>query len=548
MLEEGSEERAPAAAVKRLVRACYRAEGGDFAEDELLLREWLGFIPYEDFIRKNVELAVSKLYEISQKVEASQQKDPAKKGIRTFSLLPYSKSYAAAHIVINGTTLHGFCARIFKVTGGHNPLNIPLTGPGGVLIYKEAFGKQKELFLRRGFEISEFETMAPNAAITKQAFDAMDHDVKARFASRVFANQITTNGYSASVLLTRPNTTLELEIAEITNERKRKRLKGERTNETIDVEWYALPDDYETDMMVAIDPGMRTLCTAVSKGGISPLTRESANKKNKLSRVRRKRRKKGAQARLTKKHRRQLRKRRKISRRIVRYPREVDDQLIHSISTREYRHLAGMNKHRYWNENLRKCKHEYSEAISRIPSYKTASFDKYFARLHIFWKCVSFLIKFCAENAFLKWRFFVSRMKTKTLDALVKRLVPVASPRVLVGYGDWSRRDKITGHAPGPVKGFKRALKKRATVVPVDEFRTSKLCSCCHEFLEKALLPVKTEDGEFVLEETRNVLRCSSSACKATFWNRDVNAARNIFALLKSKLLGLSRPKAFRRA
>ncbi|RLN73070.1 hypothetical protein BBJ28_00023980, partial [Nothophytophthora sp. Chile5] len=268
MLEEGLEEKAPAAAVKRLVGACYRAEGGDFAEDELLLREWLGFIPYEDFIRKNVELAVSKLYEISQKVEASQQKDPAKKGIRTFSLLPYSKSYAAAHIVINGTTLHGFCARIFKVTGRHNPLNIPLTGPGGVLIYKEAFGKQKELFLRRGFAISEFETMMPNAAITKQAFNAMDHDVKARFASRMFANQITTNGYSASVLLTRPNTTLELEIAEIMNERKKKRLKGERTNETIDVEWYALPDDYETDMMVAIDPGMRTLCTAVSKGGI----------------------------------------------------------------------------------------------------------------------------------------------------------------------------------------------------------------------------------------------------------------------------------------
>jgi hypothetical protein len=49
---------------------------------------------------------------------------------------------------------------------------------------------------------------------------------------------------------------------------------------------------------------------------------------------------------------------------------------------------------------------------------------------------------------------------------------------------------------------------------------------------------------------TRNVLRSANSACRAKFWNRDVNAARNILELLRSGLkgkLGASRLRAFRR-
>jgi len=48
----------------------------------------------------------------------------------------------------------------------------------------------------------------------------------------------------------------------------------------------------------------------------------------------------------------------------------------------------------------------------------------------------------------------------------------------------------------------------------------------------------------------RNVLRCTNSRCKANFWNRDVNAARNMLELPRSGLtgkLGASRLRAFRR-
>jgi hypothetical protein len=47
-----------------------------------------------------------------------------------------------------------------------------------------------------------------------------------------------------------------------------------------------------------------------------------------------------------------------------------------------------------------------------------------------------------------------------------------------------------------------------------------------------------------VLQFTWNVLRCTNSRCKANFWNRDVNAARNMLELLRSGLKGL---RAFRR-
>jgi hypothetical protein len=64
--------------------------------------------------------------------------------------------------------------------------------------------------------------------------------------------------------------------------------------------------------------------------------------------------------------------------------------------------------------------------------------------------------------------------------------------------------------------------------------------------LEKARL-LATNDGEFELRKNRNVLRCANSACRANFWNRDVNATRNIRELLATRLMALGRIAAFAR-
>jgi hypothetical protein len=49
---------------------------------------------------------------------------------------------------------------------------------------------------------------------------------------------------------------------------------------------------------------------------------------------------------------------------------------------------------------------------------------------------------------------------------------------------------------------------------------------------------------KIALKCTQNVLRYTNSRCKANFWNRNVNAARNKLELLRSGLKGL---RAFRR-
>lgn len=130
-------------------------------------------------------------------------------------------------------------------------------------------------------------------------------------------------------------------------------------------------------------------------------------------------------------------------------------------------------------------------------------------------------------------------MKQKALDTLATRLVPVASPKVLIAYGDWNRHDGISGHAPSSVKCFKEAPRKRAAVTNQDEHRTNKLCSGCHQTPHQASYCYIDDDNEIVSNRNRTVLRCPTSDCKASFCNRDVNAALNIQTLIKAKLRGL---------
>jgi hypothetical protein len=205
------------------------------------------------------------------------------------------------------------------------------------------------------------------------------------------------------------------------------------------------------DVMIGIDPGMQTLCKSISVGRLP----------------RRRVRRKWLQQR-------RKRKRRRLSRQYRR------DQRIIEISTREYRHLSKMNNFRAWNERLKKREPWFAGVIRAMPSFKTASYSEYVDGLQFFITHMRFLLAFTAENPFLKWRFTRERLKAKAPDTLAKPIVPLPSPQVCIACGDWSRRDGIKGHDSRTVKGFAKALKKRATVLPMDEFQTSITCSFCH--------------------------------------------------------------------
>ncbi|RLN77043.1 hypothetical protein BBJ28_00008450 [Nothophytophthora sp. Chile5] len=197
---------------------------------------------------------------------------------------------------------------------------------------------------------------------------------------------------------------------------------------------------------------------------------------------------------------------------------------------------------------------EYQAIVAAMPSFKTSSYSNYLQRLEYVWRHVRYLLPFCLDRPFLKWKFFRKRMTRVAVDAIARRIVPTVSSQTCVAYGDWSRRNGIKGHAPSPVKGLKETLRKRATVVSMDEFRTSKLCSQCHQTLSSVRYSVDTRlpkrkkrkgvvlarnraEVEFEMKKCYAVLRCDHKQCEARYWDRDVNAAINMLELLKSEVL-----------
>ncbi|KAG3019904.1 hypothetical protein PC123_g15843 [Phytophthora cactorum] len=247
-------------------------------------------------------------------------------------------------------------------------------------------------------------------------------DLREEDAGHLFANEIKSDGYSASVLYYRP---------------KHEELGGEDDSLVL--------EGYSPDIVIGLDPEMRS-------------NRKKGRSKRKL------RRKRNFP---------------KLIRRAKR-ARHGNNRDIVSVTTREYRHLAGFNRFRAWNESQKRKFPDYKSVIEGMPSFKTSSYEKYLKRLDYFWQYAAFLLRFCLERPYLKWRFFRKRMARVAVDDIARRIVPTVSRLTCVAYGDWSRRDGIKGHAPSPVKGLKEALRKHAMVVSMDDFRTSKLCSQCH--------------------------------------------------------------------
>ncbi|KAF1793000.1 hypothetical protein GQ600_14971 [Phytophthora cactorum] len=99
-------------------------------------------------------------------------------------------------------------------------------------------------------------------------------------------------------------------------------------------------------------------------------------------------------------------------------------------------------------------------------------------------------------------------------------------------------------------------------VVSMDEFRTSKLCSQCHQFTFQREVPDsglpqgrqeeedegKSPPSEIKSKHCHVVLRCENEDCEARYWDRDVNGAINMLELVKSEVQGRGRMEPFRRS
>jgi len=230
---------------------------------------------------------------------------------------------------------------------------------------------------------------------------------------------------------------------------------------------------------------------------------------------------------------------RRRSRRSRRRKRASYKERTVQVSAKEYRHNAKISSSKRWREGQRTRKSALDAALRALPSLKTASFEVYCWAVHGHLAQAGFLFREHARMAYRNWRFKVARFKKQAMTKAAKKIVGDRdTSTVLVGFGNWSQQDGIKKER-APVKRLRQELRRRGVkVVSVDEFRTSKMCSrCCSSNRESEAKKVS-----FNGVECHQVVRCCNSECNV-YWQRDVNASRNILLLLEHMVRGKERPE-----
>ena len=242
-----------------------------------------------------------------------------------------------------------------------------------------------------------------------------------------------------------------------------------------------------------------------------------------------------------------------------------------SCSAREFYHKAG------YISTARKAASWETPEIRRITSdlapkrYRTVHGCK--ARMQSIWEYLPELLDHYGARKFKALRLKRHIAAKRQLRAMCMALTAgCAKTDVVVGYGDWSNGKGIKGHPCGPYTKLRKELSKYAIVKDIDEYRTSKTCSQCHnhslcnmhsEVLcnrKKWKRGVGKRAGDvkdlacqahqvrhLVKVKVHGVLHCSTSVCKGKTWDRDINAAQNILLLTMLELRGNPRPGCMKR-
>ena len=217
------------------------------------------------------------------------------------------------------------------------------------------------------------------------------------------------------------------------------------------------------------------------------------------------------------------------------------DEVV-KCSGAQYYHAVGINR---VNARQKRCydnSPEFLDYKSNMPSSKTTDSKVLMTYLTYALKGIDNAFQVHFNNPFRKWKFTTFIKKQKVFHSLCKKITKKTNrhdttTNALVGFGDWSNpRDSIIrGHRRGPVNALKEELKRWCPVVSVNEFRTSKLCCCCH---------CETTKVKFDGKQVNSVLRCSNNECGITI-DRDINGSKNIYMVFNKMLKGETLPKAF---
>ena len=215
------------------------------------------------------------------------------------------------------------------------------------------------------------------------------------------------------------------------------------------------------------------------------------------------------------------------------------------FSNAEYREKIGSakasTKRRTWLEG------DGLEAVLELPTAKTSS--SAVMRVHIsrLLALIDPILLHHGARRVRSMRFTQYGRKQKVMEEICDRIVRGGvsdedERPVIVAFGAGMFSSCSSGHCPGPVKGVRKALRRRGEEVhDVNEDYTSQLCCCCHKRVE----PMYGADDSGAIHAVR---RCLNTECSRTVWNRDVNAALNIHFVFVAEALHGARPVAFTRA
>lgn len=192
---------------------------------------------------------------------------------------------------------------------------------------------------------------------------------------------------------------------------------------------------------------------------------------------------------------------------------------------------------------------------SRIPESNGASVDSFQTHIAYVLQHRNVFLNFHGSKRHRQHNWGVYIRKQKAVEHMCKKVTGGRDKaEVTVAFGS-ARGPHMKGTLTAPVKLLHKALHRYATVVNIDEFRTSVVCSKCNH---RDMSGVKCSKGmssdlhaagrransnQFPLYDVR---ACQNPSCR-TVWNRNVNAARNMLEVYLNLLTREERPIGFRR-
>jgi hypothetical protein len=237
------------------------------------------------------------------------------------------------------------------------------------------------------------------------------------------------------------------------------------------------------------------------------------------------------------------------------------------MGTKEFYHNAGFKKRTFLMSQWMSRDANVAWFNEVAPSGNGVGLHDFGKRVTAVTGSMYALIRFHTARRVRKLRRRVTVQKQREVDRVCAEIT--GGKKAVVAFGAASvGRGGAKGQC-GPCEAVKRRLSSHhgATVVMVEEFRTSQMCSTClsglggfrvlrRRRITEDGVPTVSEGGRLSDEESgggaksyetcHNVRACTNPLCRIV-WNRDVNAARNIAWICMSIARGEGRPAEFTR-